>query len=133
MNGFLALYMKVLKENYVNFKGRAGRPEFWVFVIINAIVSGILNVVGGLIHPYLGSALAGLFALATLMPSLSVAARRMHDLGKGAGWICIIFIPFAGIIWFIVLCAKAGEATENRFGAVPEACDPTKGDCCCQK
>ncbi len=130
MNGFLALYMKVLKENYVNFKGRAGRPEFWVFVIINAIINWLLSFVGGLIHPYVGYVLGGLFMLAVLMPTLSVAARRLHDIGKGAGWIFIIFVPIIGAIWFIILCAKAGEPNENRFGAVPEECDPTKGDCC---
>ena len=132
MNGFLALYMKVLKENYINFKGRAGRAEFWTFILINALIDWILKFVGGLIHPMLGYVLGGLFGLAILLPMLSVAARRLHDIGKAAGWICIIFIPIVGVIWLIVLWIKAGEPNENRFGAVPAACDPTKGDCCCK-
>lgn len=133
MKCFLDLYMKVLKENYINFKGRAARPEFWVFIIINIIVSAILEIVGGLISSKLGLVLGGLFSLAVLLPTLSVAARRMHDLGKGAGWICVVFIPIAGCIWFIVLCAMAGEPADNRFGAVPEACHSNNGGCCCQK
>lgn len=130
MKGFLDLYMKVLKENYVNFKGRAGRAEFWVFVIISSIIGWLLGFVGGLINPYVGYILYGLFGLAILLPYLGVAARRMHDLGKGAGWIFISCVPIIGGIWFLILCIKAGEPNENRFGAVPALCDPTKGDCC---
>ncbi|MFC2413990.1 MAG: DUF805 domain-containing protein, partial [Bacteroides sp.] len=98
--------------------------------IINCIITGILYSVGGLIHPILGYILSGLFVLAVLLPGLSVAARRLHDIGKGAGWIFINCVPFVGSIWFIILCIKESEPNENRFGAVPEACDPTKGDCC---
>ena len=40
--GFISLYLKVLKEHYVDFKGRAGRAEFWTVFLINALVAWLL-------------------------------------------------------------------------------------------
>ena len=37
-------YLKVLK-NYTNFEGRAIRKEFWMFFLINLIISAILQVI----------------------------------------------------------------------------------------
>ena len=126
--GFISLYLKVLKEHYVDFKGRAGRAEFWTVFLINALVAWLLMWGFGLIKPMLGQIIGGLFNLAVLLPGLSVAVRRMHDIGKGGGWIFITLIPIIGFIWFIILCAKVGEEGQNRFGDPAPACDPTKNE-----
>ena len=39
--GFISLYLKVLKEHYIDFKGRAGRAEFWTVFLINALVAWV--------------------------------------------------------------------------------------------
>lgn len=43
-------YLKVVRDNYANFNGRARRQEYWMFALINflitiaiAILSGILS------------------------------------------------------------------------------------------
>ena len=30
-------YLKVVKDNYANFKGRASREEYWMFILFNII------------------------------------------------------------------------------------------------
>lgn len=35
-------YLTVVKDNYFNFKGRARRKEYWMFVLINIIITSIL-------------------------------------------------------------------------------------------
>ena len=71
----------------------------------------------GLASPMAGQVVAGIFSLLVLLPTIGVAARRMHDLGKGGGWVCITFVPLIGGVWLLILCALKGEAGENRFGA----------------
>lgn len=60
--------------------------------------------------------IAYIIPLAFLLPNLAVSVRRMHDIGKGGGWIFISCIPIIGRIWFIVLCCKSSQYGENRFG-----------------
>ena len=54
--------------------------------------------------------------LGLLVPTLAVSVRRLHDIGKGGGWIFINLIPLIGSIWFLVLLIKEGEKVANRFG-----------------
>ncbi len=60
--------------------------------------------------------LAGIVSLALLLPSLAVAVRRLHDVGKGGGWIFINPVPIIGSLWFLILLIKEDEPQANRFG-----------------
>ena len=103
-------YVSVLK-NYINFKGRARRSEFWYFMLINCIIAVILNVIGSILHT---SLLSNIYSLAVLLPGIGVAVRRMHDIGK-SGW--FILIP----IYNIILAATEGIKGDNKYGADPKA------------
>ena len=60
--------------------------------------------------------LSGLFALAILLPQLGCTARRLHDVGQ-SGWVQLVaLIPLIGVIILLVLCAKPGDAAENKYG-----------------
>lgn len=37
-------YLKVVRDHYLDFRGRARRQEYWMFILINAIISIILSV-----------------------------------------------------------------------------------------
>ena len=116
-------YKEVLTKKYAQFNGRAGRAEFWQFVLVNIAVTFVLYILMFIVAltgvkalSMVFSLLMGAFGLATIVPSIAVGVRRMHDLGKDGVWICVNFIPFIGGIWYIVLCATEGERTANRFG-----------------
>lgn len=116
--------IKSVFTKYVTFSGRASRSEFWYFVLFQFVVYavfGLLESVSGSegAFSWLLSVGYGLFGLCIFLPSLAVAVRRMHDIGKGGGWIFISLIPLIGSIWFIVLAARAGEYYTNRFGEMP--------------
>jgi len=102
-------YLKVL-QNYANFNGRARRKEYWMFVLFNFIASSILGFIGGLLDFPL---LANLYSLAVLLPSIAVAVRRMHDVGK-SGW--YVLIP----IYNFILCVTEGNNGENEYGPDPK-------------
>lgn len=75
-----------------------------------------INILGGVkLLKMLFMIIQGLFALALLIPSIAVGVRRMHDIGKGGGWILVNMIPLIGSIWFILLAIKDSEPDPNRF------------------
>jgi uncharacterized membrane protein YhaH (DUF805 family) len=51
----------------------------------------------------------------TLIPSLAIAARRLHDIGKSGWWQLIGIIPVIGWIWIIVLLATDTVAGKNQY------------------
>ena len=59
-------------KHYFDFNGRTTRAEFWWWALLITLL--------GLI-PFLG----WIFRIALLIPSISVTARRLHDVGK-SGW-----------------------------------------------
>ena len=116
-------YLKVFKQ-YADFKGRARRKEYWMFVLFNmifAIVAMILDNVFGIAMEGIGyGPLYGLYMLAVIIPSLAVGVRRLHDVGK-SGWMMLIsFIPLIGAIWLLVLFVTDGNPGENEYGVNPK-------------
>ena len=103
-------YKKVVFENYANFEGRARRAEYWWFALMNAIISIIISILFRSIdQPLLGN----IYSLAVLVPSIAVAIRRMHDVGK-SGW--YILIP----IYNFILAVTEGQHGENQYGPDPK-------------
>jgi len=118
-------FLKVVKENYANFNGRARRKEYWMYtlcvVAINfaigfaaSLLSFVSEGLGGLVMM-----LAYLVSLGLLVPSLAVGARRLHDTGK-SGWFMLLgFIPFVNF-YLIYLLVLEGDQGPNEFGADPK-------------
>lgn len=107
-------------SKYATFSGRAGRAEFWWWMLFNFLVSVVFTTAAGLFNgSFLGTLFTwfnGAVSIALLIPSLAVAWRRLHDLGKGGGWYFINLIPLVGSIIYIVWCCQRGEQYPNRFG-----------------
>lgn len=116
-------YLKVLKH-YADFKGRARRKEFWMFILfylIFAIVAMILdNVLGIAITGFGYGPLYVLYVSAMLIPSLAVYVRRLHDVGKSGWMLLITLIPLIGTIWLLVLMVTDSNPGENQYGANPK-------------
>lgn len=119
--------VRTVFSKYAVFTGRASRAEYWWFALFQAIVGLVLTLVFGLYNQndpgalqYVGYTVYGLYGLATLLPSIGVSVRRLHDTGRGGGWIFISLVPLIGGIWFIVLTVLPGEPGSNRFGSAPD-------------
>ncbi|MDO4319614.1 MAG: DUF805 domain-containing protein [Bacteroidales bacterium] len=100
--------VKVCFNKYADFNGRASRAEFWWFWLFQFVAGFIC----GMISQWLG----GICSLALIVPSLAVAWRRLHDIGRAGGWFFIGLIPLVGWIIMIIWYVKPGEPTANRFG-----------------
>jgi uncharacterized membrane protein YhaH (DUF805 family) len=89
-------YLNVLK-NYATFSGRARRSEYWYFILFNSIIAFAIGFVSGLLRINM---LSIIYTLFILIPSIAVAVRRMHDVGK-SGW--FLLIP---IYNFVLACTE---------------------------
>ncbi|MDE6143885.1 MAG: DUF805 domain-containing protein [Muribaculaceae bacterium] len=111
-------------SKYVTFSGRASRSEYWWFTLFTIMVSVAIYLLGLPFSSNGDPALWTLllqwgFNLAILLPTIALGVRRMHDIGKGGGWIFITLIPLIGFFWYIVLAATPGDPGDNRFGPMP--------------
>lgn len=110
-------YLKVLRQ-YVDFTGRARRKEYWMFTLVNVIISLVLAIIDNLLTIGL---LGLLYSLAMLLPSLGAGVRRLHDTGRSGWWLLIGIIPLIGWIVLIVFLATDGERQPNAYGPDPKA------------
>ncbi|WP_130617542.1 DUF805 domain-containing protein [Dyella amyloliquefaciens] len=110
-------YLRVIREHYADFNGRARREEFWMFTLVNIVIAFVIGFVFGLMKMHW---LSSIYSLAVLVPGIAVGARRLHDIGK-SGWMLLIgFVPLVGL-YLIYLLAQDSEPRTNRYGANPKA------------
>ncbi|WP_136468606.1 DUF805 domain-containing protein [Flagellimonas onchidii] len=116
-------YIKVLKQ-YADFKGRARRTEFWMFVLFNTIFAVALSYLDYLFDMEIGHTQLGIlyvtYVLVTFIPGLAVSVRRLHDIGKSGWMLFIALIPIVGPIWLIVLYVTEGNSGNNPYGSDPK-------------
>ncbi|MEZ4917146.1 MAG: DUF805 domain-containing protein [Chitinophagales bacterium] len=117
-------FLKVVRDNYANFNGRARRKEYWMFVLFNmifAVVAMVLDNVLGIAIDSIGyGPIYGLYTLAVLVPGLAVAVRRLHDVSKSGWWLLIAFIPLIGGLYLIYLMVKDSDPGSNEYGSNPK-------------
>ena len=116
-------YLKVL-QNYTNFEGRARRKEYWMYFLFNIIFGVVAMVLDNMMGLSMGELGYGpiylIYVLALLIPSIAVAVRRLHDIGKSGWWMFISLVPIIGGIWLLVLLATEGKSGQNEYGADPK-------------
>lgn len=119
-------------RKYAVFSGHALRSEFWpfqLFVLLALVIIGLVSEIFQL-----------LFSLGTVMPSMAVACRRLHDIGKSGWWqaLGVVWIPVTplafyfgvgpfgfvllvgalsvSMLFLIFLYCTKGDDGPNRFG-----------------
>lgn len=108
-------------EKYADFSGRAPRAEYWWFVLallVAFIVARIIDSIVGLGHMvfYAYGPLATLLWLATIVPSIAVGIRRLHDTGRPGWWILLPIVPYCLAIVIGGPAMIAGMATSGGAG-----------------
>ncbi|CAB4340401.1 MAG: DUF805 domain-containing protein [Actinobacteria bacterium] len=73
---------------FIDFSGVSTRPQYWYYILATAIASGLVGIA-------IGENGQNALSLITLLPTVAVSIRRMHDVGK-SGW--FILIPIYNIV-----------------------------------
>jgi uncharacterized membrane protein YhaH (DUF805 family) len=122
-------WMLLPYRRYTDFQGRSRRTEYWMFFLftflVYAVFEGLIAAVGGgRLHPniigVLLSILLAVFVLGSMIPSIAVGVRRLHDTNRSGWFVLLGLIPLLGGIIVIVLMCLDGTAGENRFGPDPK-------------
>jgi len=50
--------------------------------------------------------ISGIYILATLLPSLAVTVRRLHDTSRSGWWILLNFVPLVGPLILLVFLVQ---------------------------
>lgn len=120
-------------KNYAVFTGRARRKEFWMFALLNFLITICFYVCF-----FLGTAITAmgedgafivviayivltLWNLFALIPSITVTVRRLHDIGK-SGWFFLLHLIPCGIgtlILLVFMCMDS-QPGDNQYGPNPK-------------
>jgi uncharacterized membrane protein YhaH (DUF805 family) len=126
-NGGIEFFGIELLENFLavlkKFKittGRASRKEFWMFALACFIIGVVFSMLATI--PILGVIFriaSFAFGLVTIIPSIAVGVRRLHDTDKSGKLMLLLLIPLVGWIIVIVFYVKEGTPGENKYGPQP--------------
>jgi uncharacterized membrane protein YhaH (DUF805 family) len=104
-------------RKYADFNGRARRKEFWSFWLLTLAAYMAASIVDGILGLPL---LTFVVMLGLICPSIAVAVRRMHDIGKPGWWLLLALIPFFGALALIYFYVQDGQRGANGYGADPK-------------
>ncbi|WKK72574.1 DUF805 domain-containing protein [Rathayibacter oskolensis] len=117
---------------YATFRGRASRAEYWWIILAGILLNLALRALDGSVSglelsftpfrsgntpfetPWV-AVLAGVLALGTLIPSLALLWRRLHDVNRSGMWIFALFIPIAGAVFLLILFLLPARPEGARF------------------
>jgi uncharacterized membrane protein YhaH (DUF805 family) len=118
--------VRTVLSKYMQFDGRAGRSEYWYWILALVLVSIVLTLIEGAVlapaagfepfDPEAGQPLRMLLALVIFLPTLAVSIRRLHDGGRSGWWLFIQVVPIIGgliLLWWYV---QAGDEADNEYG-----------------
>ena len=130
MEKFRRYFIETITKRYAKFDGRASRSEFWYFVLFYILVDiPVVLLDAFVVSPMLGAtpeqAMQGgilqmLYALALLIPSIALAVRRLHDIGKSGWWYLLIFIPIVGVLVLLYFFVQDSQPGANAYGPNPK-------------
>ena len=104
-------------RKYFYFSGRARGSEYWYFMLFTAVISISTSILDASIGGYsFGDAgpLNAITTLALLVPTISVATRRLHDSGK-SGWWQLLYITIIGTFFVLYWLIRKGDNFKNKY------------------
>lgn len=108
-------------QRYIQFTGRAGRAEFWYYILVYILIIIGLRVIDGILFGVTAGngVLTWLFWLFSIMPNLAIGARRLHDTGRSGWWLLLSLIPIIGLIVLLIWFISRGQPDSNEYGPPP--------------
>jgi len=122
---FIDTMKTVLVTRATDINGRSDRPEYWWFTLYAMIVFGLLALVDNYVLGFTffsilepwgemqeSGVLVLLWTLVTLVQSICLTARRLHDRGHSGWWQLGFIVPGLNFIVFYWLVRDAKDIPE---------------------
>lgn len=92
-------YVCVCFKKFFDFSGRARRKEYWSFALFTWLIGNLFSLAYSLSGVHFIDTLSIIYAVIILIPSLSVAFRRAHDIGYSGVYVVIGYvITFVAVV-----------------------------------
>ena len=108
------------KWNDVN--GRSNLKEFWYYTLFSFLFSLLFSFIDGLYLSSLGEnvfetpgILESLFGLISIVPSITLTIRRLHDINK-SGYHLLWYFTIIGILFVLIMNMLRGTEGDNKYG-----------------
>ncbi|MBB3824208.1 DUF805 domain-containing protein [Xanthomonas arboricola] len=125
-------WMLLPLKRYADFEGRSRRKEYWMFMLLQAIILVVLTIMFGIAAAVMGGdgnpgplawlvfAIMMIVVLAMMVPSIAVTVRRLHDQDKSGWFYLISFVPYVGGLVVLVFMCLEGTPGPNQYGENPK-------------
>lgn len=103
-------------SKYATFEGRSSRSHYWYFVLFFTIACILTGIADAALFPDSDvGPITTIFYLATLLPTIALTTRRLHDTGR-SGWWQLIMLTVVGIVVLIVWMCQKSDPLPNQYG-----------------
>jgi uncharacterized membrane protein YhaH (DUF805 family) len=86
-------------RQYASFSGRADRAEYWTYSLVNSAILIVLRILADTSTTLLVIDFA--FLALTLLPTIAVTVRRLHDTDRSGWFVLLVLVPVLG--WALLL------------------------------
>jgi len=115
-------YIQAIKKSG-DYKTRASRSEYWLFILTHFFVMILLTFFMSIIFNSsgreLGSLILYLFFFVMLIPHLALTVRRLHDSDRSGVYIFSGFIPIVGPFVMLYFLTQPSTIGINEYGPEP--------------
>lgn len=105
--------------NYVNFKDRTTRRDYWLTVLAGFLFGfamGFVLGITGQAETTLYYVCLAVVYLALFIPSLAMTVRRLHDINKSGWAIFIALFPIIGSLILFAYEVQPSVTENNNYG-----------------
>ena len=110
MDFFSSIKRNCTTAAYAQFDGRASRSEYWWFYLFTLLAMAVADRLSGTV--------GNIASLVFFLPSLALAARRLHDVGRSGWWFLLVF-TIIGIPVVLYWLVKDSDKGKNAYGEGP--------------
>lgn len=121
--------IRTVFKKYGTIQGRARRSEYWYWqlaIILAYMLIGLISISlsGVFQNEETGGAVFGilfvLLSIATMIPSITLTVRRLHDINKSGWWYFICLVPYLGGIVLFIFTLLDSTPGANKYGENPK-------------
>ena len=114
MQGFKNFWIGI-----IDFSRMESRKDYWLAILFNSLTILILTILGifiRLVMPYI----AIIYAIVSILPTISMTVRRLHDVDTSGFFIFYILIPIAGAVIVLLKTIKPTKYNPTQYEKISE-------------
>ena len=100
MQGFKNFWIGI-----IDFQRMESRKDYWFAMLCNSIACLLLIILGLLINVVVPYIAVG-YAIISILPTISMTVRRLHDVDESGFYMFYLLIPIAGFVMILLKTIK---------------------------